>query len=325
MTLSRRAFLAALATTILAPSTGEAQSATRIARIGWVGSGPRPTTSAFLDAFRQGLRDGGWIEGRTFVLETRWGASSDARELTLGLVTWKPDVIVAQGPMVFGVRAAAGTIPVVFGFSGDPVEAGVVASLAKPGGTLTGMTFLGFELVGKRLELLKDAMPTVSRVAILANSSHAGEQTELRESRAAAQRLGMTVQYLPVTRPADFEAAFEAIVRERAEAIVAFPDVLIVAQAGVVAEFALRRRIPAISGWAEFADAGNVMTYGPNLRESWRQIASCVDRDLKGAKPADLPVGLPTTFETVINVRAAKAIGLTIPPALLLRADRIIE
>ena len=184
---------------------------------------------------------------------------------------------------------------------------------------------LGFELVGKRLDLLKEALPRMTRVAILANPQHAGEQTELRESQAAARRLGLTVQYLPVSSARDFEAAFEAIAREKAEAIVAFPDALIVTQAKPIAEFATKLRIPAISGWAEFAEAGNLMTYGPDLKETWRYIAVFVDKILRGAKPADVPVELPRHLEMVINLRAAKALGITLPPSLLARADRIID
>lgn len=325
MTLTRRAVLAGLGGTLVAPLAARAQPQRKVARVGWIAVAPRARSSAFLDALREGLRERGWVEGQTYLLEVRWGARDEARDLTANLLTWKPDVLVSQGPMIHGIRAAAGVVPVVFGYSGDPVEAKFVASLAKPGGSMTGMTFLGFELVGKRLELLREAMPAITRVAILANPDHPGEQRELRESRTAAERLGMKVQYLPVARPADFDPAFDAIVRERAEAIVAFPDGLMVAQGRTVAEFSLRYRIPAISGWADFAESGNVMTYGPSLRESWRQIAAYVDKILKGAKPADLPVGLPSTFETVINLRTAKAIGLTIPASLLLRADRIIE
>lgn len=318
----RRAFLVGLGTMLVTPVAGAPQSARKVARVGWVASAPTP---AFLAAFKDGMRERGWVEGQHYTVEPRWGTRDQAKDLTAELVQAKVDLIVTQGPMIFGARAAAGTIPVVFGFSGDPVEAKLVTSVSRPGGTVTGMTFLGIELVGKRVEVLKEALPGVVRLAILANPGHAGEQSELRESQVAARRLGLSVQYLPVSSARDFDAAFEAMTRERAEAIVAFPDVLIMSQAQAIAEFAARRRIPAISGWGEFAEAGNAMAYGPNLRESWRQIAGYADKILKGARPGDLPVAQPTTFHLVINLKTAKTIGLTIPPTLLLRADRVIE
>jgi putative ABC transport system substrate-binding protein len=179
--------------------------------------------------------------------------------------------------------------------------------------------------VRKRLELLKEALPGLTRVAILANVLHPGEQTELRESQIAARRLGLTLQYVPVRTVGDFPAAFQTIASGHAEAIVAFPDVLIMAQAKAIAEFAAKHQIPAISGWAEFAADGNLMTYGPHLRESWRHLASYVDKILRGAKPGDLPVEQSSKFELVVNMRTAKALGLTIPPSVLLRADRVIE
>jgi putative ABC transport system substrate-binding protein len=322
--LSRRAVLAGLGTILVLPGRGGAQTTRKVARVGWVagGGGPAP---AYLESFREGLRERGWIEGQNLVLEARSGDREQAKDLTSELVRSKVDVIVTQGPMVFGARAAAGAIPIVFGFSGDPVEAKLVTSLARPGGTLTGMTFLGIELIGKRIEILKEAVPSMGRLAILANPHHAGGQAELAESRAVARRFGVTLQYLPVTTVRDFDGAYDAMTRERAEAIVAFPDGLIMSQAKAIAEFATRRRIPAMSGWDQFAVDGNVMTYGPNLRASWRQIAMYVDKILKGASPADLPVELPTKYETVINLKTAKAIGLPIPPSVLLRADRVIE
>ncbi len=311
---------------LAAPPATDAQRTVKVQRVGWLAFGAEsPGTAALIQAFREGMRDKGWIEGQNLALEVRWGGRDRAAELAAELVRLKTDVIVSVGPMVFGAQAAAGTVPVVFGFSGDPVEARLVGSLARPGGNLTGITFLAFELVHKRLELLKEALPGLSRVAVLANVLHAGEQTELRESRAAARRLGLTLQYVPVRAVADVPAAFETIVTERAQAIVAFPDVLIMSQAKAIAAFAAKHRIPAVSGWAQFAEDGNFMTYGPNLRESWRQVATFVDRILRGAPPADIPVEQASKFELVVNLSTARALGVTIPPSLLLRADRTIE
>jgi putative ABC transport system substrate-binding protein len=313
---------------LAAPLLADAQPARKTARVGWLGwigtpeGSPR---SVPLEGLRSGLRDRGWVEGENLVLDVRTGEGGQARDLAAELVRSKVDVIVAQGPMVFGARAVAGSIPVVFGINGDPVEAGLVASLSRPGANLTGITALALELAGKRLQLLREAVPGVTRIAVLANASHPGSQAELRETQAAARRLGLSLQYVPVHSARDFDAAFEAITRGHAEAVVAFPDTLINRQAKAIAEFAGRRRIPAVSGWAEFAAAGNLMSYGPNLREFYRHMAVYVDKLLKGARPADLPVEQPTRFDLVINVKAARALGLSIAPSLLVQANDIIE
>jgi len=308
---------------LAAPLAVEAQPG-KVAKIGWIALTPGPT-SAQLEAFRRGMRERGWTEGENLAIDMRWGDRDRARDLAAELVRLKVDLIVTQGPMVFGARAETRLIPIVFGFSGDPVEAKLVTSIARPGGNLTGLTFLSLELAGKRLELLQEVLPRLSRVAILANQEHPGEPAELRESQAAARRLGLRVEYVPVRTAGDFEGAFSRIERDGAEAIVAFPDVLIMSQAKAIAEFATKRRIPAVSGWAGFAVAGNLMTYGPNLDESYRTIAVYADRILKGAKPADLPVEQPTKYQFVVNLKTAKALGLTIPPSVLARADEIIE
>jgi putative ABC transport system substrate-binding protein len=303
--------------------TVEAQPA-RIARIGWIALSPGPT-AAQLETFRRGMRERGWVEGQNLAIDLRWGDRDHARDLAAELVRLRADIIVTQGPMVFGAKAETQSIPVVFGFSGDPVEARLVTSIARPGGNVTGVSFLSLELAGKRLELLQEVLPRLSRVAILANPEHPGEQAELRQSQTAAERLGLTVQYVPVRSVGDLEGAFNRIEREGAEAIVAFPDVLVMSQAKTIAEFATKRRIPAVSGWGSFAVAGNLMTYGPNLDESYRIIAAYVDKILKGANPADLPVEQPTRFELIVNLKTARALGLTIPQSVLVRADQIIE
>lgn len=328
--MDRRTFFSTLGLSLLAaPLAALAQPPRKLARVGWVAIGTGdPRTATFLDALREGMRELGWVEGRNLTLEVRWveqAGRDRVAQLTAELVRSRVDLLVAQGPAVWGVKAGAGSVPVVFGFSGDPVEAGFVSSLARPGRNLTGITFLSLELAGKRLELLREILPGVSRVAVLANPQHAGEQAELRASQAAARRLGLTLQYVPVRAVRDFDAAFEAMTRERAEAIDAFPDVLIMLQRKAIAEFAARRRIPAISGWADFALDGNLMTYGPILRESWRHIATYVDRILRGARPADLPVQQPSKFELVVNVKTAQTLGLTLPQSVVVRADRVIQ
>jgi putative ABC transport system substrate-binding protein len=274
---------------------------------------------------RAGLRERGWEEGRNLVLDVRWGDRASAAALTAELLRLQPAVLVAQGAMVLGAREVESTVPIVFGFSGDPIEARLVTSFARPGGRLTGVAMQSLELVGKRLELLRELMPRLRRVAILANPAHPGEQLELKASRAAAERLGLAVLYHPVTSAREFEAALAAVVQERAEAIVAFPDALIMSQAAVLAAFSRQHRMPAVSGWSEFADEGNLLTYGPNLRQTWRQAASFVDRLLRGARAAELPVEQPASYELVLNLKAATALGLKLPPAMAMRAVRLIR
>jgi putative ABC transport system substrate-binding protein len=295
-------------------------------RIGWIAgsAGPLPTP-AYLEALQAGLRDRGWVEGRNLTIDVRWGDRSSAAGLTTELLQLRPQVLVAQGAMVLGARTVDSAVPIVFGFSGDPVEAGLAASFARPGGRLTGIAMQSLELVGKRLEILKELMPRLTRVAILANPTHPGEQLELRASRVAAERLGLTVQYLPVSSARAFELAFPSLIRDRAEAIVAFPDALVMSQAKVIAEFARQHRVPAVSGWSEFADEGNLLTYGPNLRSTWKQVAGVVDQILRGARPADLPIEQPSSFELVINLRTANALGLVIPTAVAMRAERVVR
>jgi ABC-type uncharacterized transport system substrate-binding protein len=213
----------------------------------------------------------------------------------------------------------------VFSYSGDPIEAGFVKSLGRPGGNMTGITWLAFELVGKRLELLKEAVPRMSRVAVLANPAHPGEQRELGETEKTARAVGATVQYHQARTTADFHAAFDAIVRESADALLVFPDPSTMAHRRQLAEFAAKHRLPSVFGWREYVEAGGLMAYGPNRLETAKRLAVYVDKILKGAKPADLPIEQPTKFELVINLKTAKALGLTIPQSVLLRADEVIQ
>jgi putative tryptophan/tyrosine transport system substrate-binding protein len=267
------------------------------------------------------------VEGQNVVIEHRSGeGSARLANLATELAQLQVDVIVAQGAAATPAKTAAGAVPVVFGTSGDPVEGGLVASLARPRGNITGLTFLAFELVGKRLELLKEVLPKISRVAVLANPAHPGEQRELRETQNAAQSLGASLQYLQVKASADFDSAFEAVSSQHANALLVFPDALTIAHRVGIAEFAAKSRLPSMFGWKEYVEAGGLMSYGPNLQDMFGQrIAVYVDKILKGAKPADLPVEQPTKFELVINLKTAKQIGLTIPPNVLARADRVIR
>lgn len=328
--MDRRRFLTVgtLIASTSAPPAARAQGAAvgSSVRIGWLaGSAGALPTPAYLAALREGLRERAWIEGRNLTIDVRWGERASAAALTAELLRLKPQVLVAQGAMVLGARQVEAGVPVVFGFSGDPVEAGLVTSFDRPGGRFTGIAMQRLELVGKRLEILKEVMPRLSRVGILANPTHPGEQLELHASRTAAEQLGLTAQYLPVTSARDFDLAFPALVQGRAQAVVAFPDALVMSQARTIAEFARRHRVPAVSGWSEFADEGNLLTYGPNLRTTWKQAAGVVDRILRGARPQDLPVEQPASFELVVNLRAAEALGVVIPSGVALRADRVVR
>lgn len=328
MNKRRKLVLALGAGVLAAPFAALSQQSGKVWRIGWISNDRGSANAPMFAAFREGMRDLGYVEGRNLVIDARWGEGSNERleQLAVELVKSKPDIIVTQGgPATHPVMRAGATMPVVFGYSGDPVEGGVVASLARPGRNFTGTTFLSFDLVGKRLELLKEAMPGLKRIATLANPQHPGEQGELRASQAAAKALGLSLQYFPAQNAAQVDEALAGILKSRSEAVDVFPDALLVRSSDRIAAFSIANRIPAISGWAQFADGGNLMSYGPSLRSMYRRLATYVDKIVKGARPADLPVELPTTVELVVNLKTAKALGVRIPQSILLRADRVIE
>ena len=325
--IERRTVLgvAALAGLAFATRSSAAAAPARVGWLGWTGASGLVPFAPSLEAFRSGLSDRGWQESRNLVLSVRSGEGPRARELATDLIRAGVDVLVAQGPMVFGARTVAASVPVVFSINGDPVEAGLVASLARPEANLTGVTALSAQLAEKRVEFIKDAVPHAVRIAAIANQSHPGVRIEQQASEAAAEKLGMMLQWVAIRGRHEFDAAFAAIEREKAAALIAVPDNLINDQAANIARFAETRRVPAISGWADFAEAGNLMSYGPNPRAHYRRVAEYVDKLLRGARPADLPVEQPTEFEFVVNLRAARAIGLTLPRSVLLRADRTIS
>jgi putative ABC transport system substrate-binding protein len=322
----RRKLIFALSAAAVLPLRSIAQT-TRVLRVGWL-SNDKSANSPFYQAFRNGMSDLGYVEGRNLVIEAKFGEGYNERldPLAVELVQWKPQIIVTQGgPATYPVMRAGATMPVVFGFSGDPIEGKLVQSFAHPGGNMTGMTFLSHELVGKRMELLKEVLPALKRVAVIARPQHPGEQAELRTTQAAAKTLGLSINYEPVRDDTDLEQAFAATIKSRSEAIVAFPDAGMMRYGGEIAAFSAKQRIPAISGWAQFVDSGNLMSYGPNLRDVFRRLAIYVDKIHKGAKPADLPVELPTSVEMVLNMKTAKALGVKFPNSILVRADRVIE
>jgi len=322
----RRFLLTSLAGAFAAPHVVEAQRPPQVRRIGYLQADVSGLPGAFYEVLREGLRDLGYVVGRNLVLEFRLGESrARLDELAAELVRLNVEVIVTPGTATAAAKRTTDTIPIVFSYSGDPIEAGFVKSLGRPGGNMTGITWLAFELVGKRLELLKEAAPGVSRVAVLANPAHPGEQRELSATEQAARAVGVALQYHQVRTTADFHAAFDAIVKDKANALLVFPEGVTMTHRRQIAEFAVKHHLPSVFGWREYVEAGGLMAYGPNRLETAKRLAVFVDKILKGSKPADLPVEQPTKFDLVINQKTAKALGLTIPSSLLLRADHVIE
>jgi putative ABC transport system substrate-binding protein len=297
-------------------------------RIGvlWAGSGS--DNQASLNAFRQGLRELGYVEGRSIAIEYRWGEGKYEQlpKLAAELVHLKMDVIVAMNaPAAEAAKQATKQTPIVIAVLVDPVTAGLVASLAHPDGNITGLSMISPELVGKQLELLKEVVPKISRVAVLGNPANPGTAPQLRAAKGAAQALGLRLQLVEARGPSEIDRAFAAMTRERAEAVLVLVDAMFGAQRERIAGLAAKSRLPAVSGIARHAEAGDLMAYGANRVDVYRRAAMYVDKILKGAKPGDLPIERPTKFELVINLKTAKALGLTIPPSLLLRADQVIE
>jgi putative ABC transport system substrate-binding protein len=303
----------------------EAQQPAKIPRIGFVAAN-RPDTPSIVE-FRRGLRDLGYIEGKNILIEYRSVEGvAELPNLVAELVRLKVDVIVVPNtPGAQAAKNATTTIPVIFINAGDPVGTGIVASLARPGGNVTGLSNLSPELSGKQLELLKEAFPKISHVAVLWETANAGNAASLGEMKVAAEALRVTLRRLEFRGPDDFEPAFSAIKRERASALIVLRNSIIRKHLAQIVDFAAKSRLPAMYPDSLYTDAGGLMSYGPNPFEQSRGAARYVDKILKGTKPADLPVEQPTKFEFVINLKAAKQIGLTIPPNVLARADKVIK
>jgi len=314
---------------LAAPLATDAQQPSRVPRIGYLEFGTAAPGTSFLEAFRQGLRDLGWVEGQNIAIEVRYaeGKRDQLPELAAELVRRKVDLIFASTtPAALAAKHATTTIPIVIGLVADPVGGGVVASLARPGGNITGWTHEpGLEILGKRLELIKEAVSGAARIGALWNPANPIHGPAVKELEAAAQALKVQLHPVPVQDPKELESAFAALTRQRAGALTVIPDGMFLAQADRIIALAARSRLPAIYGFTDLVEAGRLMAHGVNLPEMFRRGASYVDRILKGARPADLPIERPTRFYFVINLKTAKALGLTIPPSLLQQADRIIE
>ncbi len=318
-----------------------AQQPGRIRNVAWLGVGRPDQPSPYLESLRAGLRELGWVEGRNLKLGTFWAAGlDDMGAAARAAIATDPEVIVTQEFMAIAMLQAKSAKPVVFGFSGDPVDAGLAQSWARPGGDFTGMSYLAIELVGKRIDLLKEWLPDTRRIAVLARPQHPGVHLERRATEEVVKKLGMELSYFPyLTRTAipeaqaapaspeqtDLETIFRKIVADRCDAVVVFPDSVMYEVSDRIAGFAREAKLPSVSGWYPFAQKGLLMTYGPNVRELYRSLARYTDRILRGTKPADLPVEVPAKFYLAINLKTAKALGIEPPARLLTRADEVIE
>src|SRR6266436_9618559 len=313
--MDRRAFLAGTGAVLLAaPLVAEAQQAAKVPRIGFLSPLSPTDNPDLLEAFRQGMRELGYADGQTIAIEYRFAERQPERlpALAAELVRLKVDVIVTGGPPApEAVKQATSTIPIVFALAGDPVTEGLVASLARPGGNITGLTNIAAELVGKQLELLKEVAPKVSRVAVLQNPSNHTHPFVLQQAEGAARALGLQLHILEAGSPAEIDAAFAAMRSQRAGGILVLRDPLFLTQRTQIAALAAKSRLPVVYGFREEAEAGGLMAYGANVPLMYRRAATYVDKILKGAKPGDLPVEQPTKFELVINLKTAKALGLT--------------
>ena len=332
--MPRRAFMAAITGGLLAaPLAAGAQQAGKVFRIGYLvlGSLESPEGRPSLDAFRQGLRERGYVEGQNIIVEYRPadGRAERLPALAAELVRLKVDLIVAGAtPSARAARQASSTIPIVASNMADPVQDGLVASLARPGGNVTGSTFLGPELVPKRLALLKEVLPGASRIAVLWHPGAFGERTMndmVKETEAAARTLGVQLQFAEVRHPDEFDRAFSAMAGAHASALIVFPSAMLFNERTRIVALAAQRRLPAMYQSRGFVELGGLIAYGTSITDGYRHAATYVDKILKGAKPGDLPVEQPTKYELVINLKTARALGLTIPPSLLQRADQVIE
>ena len=307
----------------------DAQQAPKIPKIGLLATTGPAGIAPFAEAFRQGMRELGYVEGKTFVLELRYGEGKPERlpELARELARLKVDVMLAGNDAgIAPLKRATRTIPIVMAFSTDPVGTGFVASLARPGGNITGLSNISAELSGKRLELLKEVDPGLSRVAFLWNPDVRGNLLAFKEMEAAARSLRLELQSVEISRAEDLEQGLSAVTSQRAQAlVVAVGNPVAVIAESQIASFTQRNRVPSMSGTRPYVAAGGLMSYGPSVTDMFRRSATYVDKILKGAKPADLPVEQPTKFELVINLKTAKALGLTLPSSLLQRADQLIH
>ena len=326
--MTGKIFIWLLATLLLGTVYVEAQQPAKIPRIGFLAASSAPIAATRIDAFRQGLRALGYVEGKDIVIEFRFaeGKPDQLAHYAAELVRLKVDVIVTLGPRdTRAARDATRIIPIVMGQDSDPVGSGFVDSLARPGGNITGLSTLAPEISGKHLELLKEILPRLFRVAVLGNSTEPGNALLLKEMELAAGALKVQLNYLEVRDPEDVEIAFSTIKKDRADAFNVLRNPITATRRKQIVDLAAKSRLPAMYATPDWVEAGGLMSYAPDLRDNWRRAATYVDKVLKGVKSADLPVEQPTKFEFVINLKTAKQLGLTIPPNVLARADKVIR
>lgn len=327
--MRRREFILLAGSAALCSFSAHAQQAGKAPRIGYLGVSSASDRPRLLDAFRQRLRELGWVEGQNIVIDYRFADGNMDRlpDLAADLVRLKVDVIVSLGTQgVTAARNATKTIPIVMIGVRDPVGIGLIANLARPGGNVTGVSgYAGLESVAKQLEILKEMVPQASSVAILVNPANAYHQLAIKQVNVAAKALGVQLHFLEVRDASDFESAFAAMAKERVGALLVLSDIIFNSHGSRLAELAASRRLPTGNAVRESVEAGGLMSYGPSFLDSYRRSVEYVDKILKGAKPADLPVEQPTKFELAINLRTAKTLGIEIPPTLLSRADEVIE
>jgi putative ABC transport system substrate-binding protein len=326
---TRRAFIATVTGGLLVtPLAAHAQQPRKVYRLGYLQTNPRAQAEHLLKALEAGLRERGYVVGRDIVIEYRFADGKGERlsDLAAELVRLKVDIIVVWGTSsALAAKQATTTIPIVMASVGDPVGSELVASLARPGGNLTGLSSNAAETEGKRLELLKELMPKASRVGVFWNPTNSFSALALKQTQRAAEGLRMKVIDVRVRGTDDFPGAFATMTRERPDALIVQPEVILLSHMTLILEFATKNRLPAVYGYREFVDAGGLIFYGPSWPDLFRRAATYVDKILKGATPGNLPVEEPTKFELVINLKTAKALGSSIPPALLRRADEVIQ
>jgi putative ABC transport system substrate-binding protein len=313
---------------LAAPLAAEAQQGAQLPRIGYLGTSSASLEPELVKAFRQGLRDLGYVEGQNIVIEFRWAEGNYHRfpDLAADLVRLKVDVILTAGtPGALAAKRATQTIPIVMAVTGDAVEAGLVATLARPGGNLTGLSTMATELEGKRLELLREVRPGLTTVAVLLNTANPYSAIAWNQTQVSAKALGLRLQPVELRGPEEFKAAFAKVARQRPQAITMVADRSLLAHRTQILDFAAKERLPGMYPYRDLVVAGGLMSYSPSYEDLFRRSAAYVAKILKGAKPADLPVEQPNRFELVINLKTAKALGLTIPPSLLQRADEVIQ
>jgi putative ABC transport system substrate-binding protein len=324
--MRRRDFIALAGVSVMCSPATRAQQPIKVYRIFWVSTGSQP--DPFLDGFREGLRERGYVEGKNVVFELHYAAGHDPgtlRQVISELKRGNIDLAVSSGPATRAMTEVT-DVPVLFALSGDPVALGIVRSLNQPGGNFTGSTFLSLELAGKRVELLKDIFPKLRALTVLSNTDHPGEQSEWQTTQRATQALGMVPVYIPFTGARELDNALEVASKVRADAILVFPEAVTMVHRTKLAEFAISQRLPSMFGWSEYCDAGGLLSYGANQRATYFSLATYADRILRGEKPANLPVVRPTKIELAVNLKTAKALGIEgAISSILFRADKVVE